>query len=60
MLASYLRAGFEPPVPKLPTVMVVNESRQGRSGVALGSQAEAVGGLLVLSALEFPSSFLRY
>src|SRR5579862_5899588 len=50
--ASYLRAGFEPPIPRLPTVTIVNEAKGGKAGVALASQAEAVGCLMVLSALE--------
>jgi len=32
----------------------VNESKGGKTGVALSSQAEAVGGLMVLAALEYP------
>ena len=51
-LALYLRSGLAAPVPSIPTLIVIVEAKSGKTVDNLSSEAEAIGGLLLLSVHE--------
>ena len=51
--------GFSAPPPAIPTLTVIVEAKSGRTIGEISSEAEAVGGLLVLGIHEYNSLSIK-